>query len=344
MVVKKVSTYSLFSVRDAGKGFILSLKASNRYAPSYLEALEAALAFLARYAEAQEWPAVALLSTAHLEEYLAYLQGRPRWFGTKDTKGKPVSQSYIETQYRRLRRFFRWMVSRGHIDKDPFDLIPHPHVDQLTIPTVPQDEAGDLLRILDPGLARNPTERYRMLRNRALLFMLWDTPARRSEITSMTIDGLDMDAGLVQVMGKGRKERWMPLGAKTTEVLWEYLVVRNARIPDNVRALWVSSDAKPLKPVGVYYMLKALGRRVGDPDLHTHRFRHSFTMNALRAGMKEPLLRLIGGWKKIPETYLRTLAVEDAAQVLRDISPADRLAEALDGHQDMRPGPARGRL
>ena len=49
MVVKKVSDLSLFSVRDAGKGFILSLRASNRYAPSYLEALEAALAFLARY-------------------------------------------------------------------------------------------------------------------------------------------------------------------------------------------------------------------------------------------------------------------------------------------------------
>ena len=51
MVVDKISTYSLYSVRDAGNRFIHSLWASNRYAPSYLEALEAALAFLARYAD-----------------------------------------------------------------------------------------------------------------------------------------------------------------------------------------------------------------------------------------------------------------------------------------------------
>jgi len=92
-------------------------------------------------------------------------------------------------------------------------------------------------------------------------------------------------------------------------------------------------------------LLKALGRRVGDPDLHTHRFRHSFTMNALRSGMKEPMLRLIGGWKKIPETCMRTLAVEDAARELREISPADRLGEAFVVQQkNRRKGQPRGRL
>ena len=54
MTVKQVSDLRLCSIRDAGKGFILSLRASNRYAPRYLEGLEVALAFLARYAEAQE--------------------------------------------------------------------------------------------------------------------------------------------------------------------------------------------------------------------------------------------------------------------------------------------------
>ena len=52
------------------------------------------------------------------------------------------------------------------------------------------------------------------------------------------------------------------------------------------------------------------------------------------------MLRLVGGWKKIPDTYLRTLAAEDAARIHREISPADRLGEALEGRR----GKARGRL
>ena len=92
MTVKQVSDYwqrsssrnyignSGLSVRHAAKGFLLSLRASNRYAPSSLQSLESGLAFLAQYAEAQDWPGVQGLTTAHIEEYLAYLQIRPRWF------------------------------------------------------------------------------------------------------------------------------------------------------------------------------------------------------------------------------------------------------------------------
>ena len=56
------------------------------------------------------------------------------------------------------------------------------------------------------------------------------------------------------------------------------------------------------------------------------------------------MLRLIGGWQKIPETYMRTLAIDDAAKELRAISPADRLGEALEGRQDRCRGQATGRL
>ena len=98
-------------------------------------------------------------------------------------------------------------------------------------------------------------------------------------------------------------------------------------------------------PVVIYRTIKRLGERAEIPDLHTHRFRHSYAVNALRAGMSEPMLRLIGGWKKVPPTYLRTLDAEDAARIHREISPADRLVEALEHRsEDRRRGAARGRL
>ena len=66
MTVKLVPGLSLFPIRDAAKGFLISLRASNRYAPSYLEALERSLAFLSTYAEAQAWPSVDQLTTGIL--------------------------------------------------------------------------------------------------------------------------------------------------------------------------------------------------------------------------------------------------------------------------------------
>ena len=76
----------------------------------------------------------------------------------------------------------------------------------------------------------------------------------------------------------------------------------------------------------LYLMLKRLGRRAGVGNLHTHRFRHTWAMNMLRAGMHEQMMRHVAGWKKrVPDTYYRTLATEDVIKVHKQMSPADKL-------------------
>ena len=342
MAVKQVSDLCL---REAGRGFIISLKASNRYSTSYLESLERTVALVALYAEEIGWPTVTDLTVSHIEEYLTYLQTRPRWFGEREgSNPRTASQSYIEAQYRRLKRFFNWLMDRGHIDQNPLNLIPHPHIDERTVPTVSESQALDLLRLLDPKNARTPAESFRMTRNRAVLYLLLDTPGRRNEIATLNVNMVDLDTGAVLVMGKGRRERWMPLGNVAQETLWEYLQVRS-RIPSVGDALWVSERGQAMQPNWLYLMLKRLGERAGILNLHTHRFRHTYAMNALRSGMPERVLMLAGGWKRIPETYFRTLGAEDVARVHREISPADRLgrAEAVQNRQ-RKQGKARGKL
>ena len=266
MATKQVYDLHLFRVREAGKGFLISLRASNRYVPRYLQELERALALLAEYAEGQGWPGVAGLTTSHLEEYLAYLQTRPRWFGERDHQLRPLSQSYIETQYRRLKRFFNWTVERGHLQANPLDLIPHPHVDERVIATVSARQALDLLRLVDPRHARTPGERFRAVRNKAVLYMLLDTPSRRAEITTLTLDTVDMDMGAVLVMGKSRRQRWMALGNTALEALWEYLQVRRVIAGPGEKALWVSEYGRAMGPDWLYIMLKRLGERPGLKD------------------------------------------------------------------------------
>ena len=99
MVVKRVIDRGLFSkpgVREAGRVFLISLKTSNGYTDSYLDVLERSVALLASYAEDAEWPPIGDLTTSHVEEYLIYLQERPRWFGAQgNRKPRKMSQGYI---------------------------------------------------------------------------------------------------------------------------------------------------------------------------------------------------------------------------------------------------------
>ena len=117
MVVKQHFDHSL---RANGKRFFSSLKASNRYSEGYLASLETTLGMAALYAEEQGWPNVQEITTEHVEDYLSYLQDRERWFGERTyAEPKKLSKGHINAQYRRLNRFFNWLVERKHIDENP---------------------------------------------------------------------------------------------------------------------------------------------------------------------------------------------------------------------------------
>ena len=141
---------SIMGLRDSGRECLQSLDASNRYTAGYLDNMELAIVLLVDYAEANQWPEVGRITTAHIEEYLTYLKHRPRWFNNRQNFGKPVSQSYLETNYRRLYRFFNWLVERGRIGRNPLKLIPHPHIDEKVIPVVSLDEVLAVATLLGP--------------------------------------------------------------------------------------------------------------------------------------------------------------------------------------------------
>ena len=168
MVVKQHFDHSL---RENGKRFLSSLKASNRYSEGYLTSLETTLGMTALYAEEQGWPDVQEITTEHIEDYLSYLQDRERWFGER-TYAEPqkLSKGHINDQYRRLNRFFNWLVERKHIDENPLDDIEPPSLEEKTVPIVTEDQMRDLLTLADPALARTPAHRFRLTRDRAVLY------------------------------------------------------------------------------------------------------------------------------------------------------------------------------
>ena len=86
------------------------------------------------------------------------------------------------------------------------------------------------------------------------------------------------------------------------------------------KALWVSEQGEALLPNGICQLLRRLATRANIEGMHPYRFRHSYAINALRAGMPEQVLKIVGGWRKIPETYFKTLGEEEAIEFHRQVS------------------------
>ena len=220
------------SIRATGKRFLSSLKASSRYSEGYLASLETTVAMAADYAEEQGWPDAPEITTEHIEDYFVYLQDRVRWFGER-TYAEPwkLSKGHINAQYRRLNRSFNCLVERKHIDENPLDDIEPPSLEEKTFPVITEDQMRDLLTLADPVLARTPAQRYRLVRDRAVLYASRDTPGRLSEIAKLRLEGTDLVNGTLLVMGKGRKERKMPIGDAAKSAIWDYMQEREASCP-----------------------------------------------------------------------------------------------------------------
>ena len=152
-----------------------------------------------------------------------------------------------------------------------------------------------------------------------------DTPGRRQEITRLTVDAVDPRDRRVLVEGKGRKERYLYIGAVTTNGMGRYKMLRDALEPwtDD---WWVDTQGKPMGNNWLYLMLQRLSDRAGFPGLHPHQFRHTFSINMIEADVPLPTLEVMGGWSRIPQTYLATLGDRAAKAAHRRVSPADRLA------------------
>ena len=342
-MVRDLYLVSDIGIREGARGFLIHLRAAG-FSAGYLQALETSLALLAAYAEEHHWPPLPKLTASHLEEYFVHFQSRPLWFGerAKDS-GRTTSRSYLQSQHRRLHRFFGWVEARGYTETNPLKLIPRPRPEEPIIPTVSEAEMHRLLRQVNPKVATTKSDKFRAYRDRAIFMLLLDTPARRAELAGLGLADIDLEEKIIRVTGKFGRDRAMPLGNAAAEALWEYLGRRKRVAPSHRAELWVDVRGRGLsEPQWLYLLVKRLGVKAGIPNLHTHRFRHTYAMAALRGGMPEHVLMWSAGWKRIPETYLRTLGLEDAKHFHQQISPADKLGRAGSGVKTNSKG--RGRL
>ncbi|MGV8082661.1 MAG: tyrosine recombinase XerC [Coriobacteriia bacterium] len=190
------------------------------------------------------------------------------------------SRKTIARRLSSLRSFFAYLVQEGIIQSEPASVIAAPKVPRRLPSVVPSDAVLAMLEAPDPS--RPPG-----LRDRAVLELLYATGCRVSELSGLRLRDVDLDAGYIRVLGKGSKERLVPVYPKALSALNAYLVTERPlfarpQSPDNVflstRGLALSSDA-------VRRLFKRyLGIAGGPESLSPHAMRHTFATDLLERG------------------------------------------------------------
>jgi integrase/recombinase XerD len=207
-----------------------------------------------------------------------------------------------------LRNFFRFAQIQEHIPEDPSANLESPKI-RRSLPGYLRLE--EVERVLSQPDAKTPIG----LRDRAMLEVLYSTGLRVSELIGLRISDLDAKVGCVRCIGKGDKERIVPVGKKALAIVEKYLRDARAKLlgkapPTNI--LFVNQRGRQLSRVGVWKILSAYGRRAGlRLALTPHMLRHSFATHLLERGADLRSVQLMLGHADISTTQIYTHVVEE---------------------------------
>ena len=174
-----------------------------------------------------------------------------------------------------------------------------------------------------PGKRSCDNVRPTGLRDKTLIFLLLDTGMRASEVCGITARDVDLKNRRCGVLGKGDKERSLPISPETARVLWRYMSSRaDAKASE---PLFVTITGRPMDRFVLLEMLQDLGAKVGVADCHPHRFRHTFAINFLRNGGNVYELQMALGHTTLEmvRVYL-ALAETDLQKAHEEASPVTK--------------------
>jgi integrase/recombinase XerD len=211
---------------------------------------------------------VAKATLEELERYLAEL------------RAQGLAASTIARRAAAIRSFFRHQVLLGRVKENPAAGLQLPRRRRQLPRTLSPREAE---RLLEAAVGTTP----RALRDRALAELLYGAGLRVSEAVGLERGGVDLEDRVVRALGKGDRERIVPIGREATEALRRYLARGRPHLDRRHRPeLFLNAQGGPLTRAGAFLILRRLAEKAGlEPDrVHPHLLRHSFATHLLEAG------------------------------------------------------------
>jgi len=209
-----------------------------------------------------------------------------------------------------LKRFYQFLISEKIIDADPSALLKPPSVIK-TIPTVISEEQVEAL------LFAPDESTYLGLRDKAILELMYASGLRVSEVVNLPFEQLNLSAGLVQVTGKGNKDRIVPLGELAIEALEIYLKSARPALTKEkwVPTLFVSRLGRPMTRQTLWHRIKNLALIADIPaSLSPHGLRHAFATHLINHGADLRTVQLLLGHADLSTTQIYTHVAKERLQ------------------------------
>jgi len=252
---------------------------------SYAQDLQDFRAFL-RALGVRSWVEV---SRADVQDYLSALEARG------------LSARSRARRLSALRQFFRFLEREESITANPVDLLDSPRLPQKLPEVLTEQEVEKLLAAVEPNTAVGQ-------RDAAMLEVLYATGLRVSELVGLTLRQVDLRRGVVRPLGKGHKERLVPLGHQAMEALKVYLdqgrreLLKGREIPQ----VFVNRRGGKLSRQGFWKILRRYAAKSGVRPLSPHTLRHSFATHLLARGANLRVLQLLLGHADLATTQIYT--------------------------------------
>ncbi len=239
-----------------------------------------------------EWSERALTAATHsdLLEFLAY------------KVSVRVKASTTSRELSSLKRFYRFLLRQGKIQTDPSLNIDTPKLPRSLPASLTEADVEALLNVPD-------VEQPLGLRDRTMLEVLYASGLRVSELVSLDVAQISLNMGVIRVMGKGGKERLVPLGEEALEWVTRYTKeIRSVLLGGKVsNALFVTSRGSAMTRQAFWYLIKRHARSAGIVKvLSPHTLRHAFATHLLNHGADLRVVQMLLGHADISTTQIYT--------------------------------------
>ncbi|MGG3572084.1 tyrosine recombinase XerC [Bacillus gobiensis] len=222
---------------------------------------------------------------------------------------KKLSRKTIAKKISALRSFYRFLLRERLVHENPFQLVSLPKQDKRIPKFLYSQELEELFHLSDESTPSGQ-------RDQALLELLYGTGMRVSECCSLKLSDIDLSLGTVLVYGKGKKQRYIPIGSYAQDALELYLSQGRQQLlskgKDEHSFVFANQKGGPLTSRGVRYILTALIKKAsGTLHIHPHMFRHTFATHLLNEGADLRSVQELLGHSSLSSTQVYTHVSKD---------------------------------
>jgi site-specific recombinase XerD len=220
-----------------------------------------------------------------------------------DLMKRKQARSYVRLQFSALRSFYRFLVSRNRMTKNPVREIQLPKAEKKLPLVLTQTQIGELLAA--PLQVKKPRSApvWMPQRDAAILEVFYSSGLRLAELAALNVSDLDIYTESVRVLGKGRKERVCPVGAPALQAVSHYRAAANV----HSGALFLNKGRRRISSRSIWLILKRYLRHTSIPiALSPHKLRHSFATHLLDNGADLRSVQALLGHASLSTTQIYT--------------------------------------